>query len=81
MGRFTFSAVNIDKRMSKRVPSSRVLIFPPLWGVSEDDPALFFGRFCDLVNSITEEAWKGPEEGDCDNETLEVTPPLNVAHC
>ncbi|KAM6992416.1 mitogen-activated protein kinase kinase kinase 5 isoform 2-T2 [Tautogolabrus adspersus] len=28
-------------------------------------------RFCDLVNSITEEAWKGPEEGDCDNDTLE----------
>uniref|UniRef100_A0A674PF44 mitogen-activated protein kinase kinase kinase n=1 Tax=Takifugu rubripes TaxID=31033 RepID=A0A674PF44_TAKRU len=28
-------------------------------------------RFCDLVNSITEEAWKGPEEGDCDHETLE----------
>uniref|UniRef100_H3BXD0 mitogen-activated protein kinase kinase kinase n=1 Tax=Tetraodon nigroviridis TaxID=99883 RepID=H3BXD0_TETNG len=28
-------------------------------------------RFCDLVNSITEEAWRGPEEGDCDSETLE----------
>ncbi|XP_053192764.1 mitogen-activated protein kinase kinase kinase 5 isoform X2 [Scomber japonicus] len=28
-------------------------------------------RFCDLVNSITEEAWKGPEEGDCDTEALE----------
>lgn len=39
-----------------------------------NDPAVFFDRFCDLVNSITEEAWKGPEEGDCDNETLEVTP-------
>lgn len=33
---------------------------------------LFFGRFCDLVNSITEETWKGPEEGDCDNDALEV---------
>lgn len=38
-----------------------------------NDPAVFFDRFCDLVNSITEEAWKSPEEGDCDNETLEVT--------
>ncbi|GLD49722.1 mitogen-activated protein kinase kinase kinase 5 [Lates japonicus] len=28
-------------------------------------------RFCDLVNSITEETWKGPEEGDCDNDALE----------
>uniref|UniRef100_A0A3Q3FP45 mitogen-activated protein kinase kinase kinase n=1 Tax=Labrus bergylta TaxID=56723 RepID=A0A3Q3FP45_9LABR len=28
-------------------------------------------RFCDLVNSIAEEAWKGPEEGDCDNDALE----------
>ncbi|CAJ1078370.1 mitogen-activated protein kinase kinase kinase 5 isoform X1 [Xyrichtys novacula] len=28
-------------------------------------------RFCDLVNSITEEAWKGPEEGDCDADALE----------
>ncbi|XP_067428363.1 mitogen-activated protein kinase kinase kinase 5 isoform X1 [Thunnus thynnus] len=28
-------------------------------------------RFCDLVNSITEEAWKGPEEGDCDTDGLE----------
>lgn len=37
-----------------------------------NDPALSFPRFCDLVNSITEEAWRGPEEGDCDNETLEV---------
>lgn len=33
---------------------------------------LFFGRFCDLVNSIAEEAWKGPEEGDCDSDALEV---------
>lgn len=32
----------------------------------------FFGRFCDLVNSIAEEAWKGPEEGDCDSDALEV---------
>uniref|UniRef100_G3NWA9 mitogen-activated protein kinase kinase kinase n=1 Tax=Gasterosteus aculeatus aculeatus TaxID=481459 RepID=G3NWA9_GASAC len=32
---------------------------------------LFFGRFCDLVNSIAEEAWKGPEEGDCDSDALE----------
>lgn len=31
-----------------------------------------FGRFCDLVNSITEEAWKGPEEGECDTDVLEV---------
>lgn len=37
------------------------------------DVAVFSNRFCDLVNSITEEAWKGPEEGDCDSETLEVT--------
>ncbi|XP_030577832.1 mitogen-activated protein kinase kinase kinase 5, partial [Archocentrus centrarchus] len=28
-------------------------------------------RFCDLVNSITEEAWKGPEEGECDTDALE----------
>ncbi|TDH00656.1 hypothetical protein EPR50_G00190510 [Perca flavescens] len=28
-------------------------------------------RFCDLVNSIAEEAWKGPEEGDCDSDALE----------
>ncbi|KAM3602865.1 uncharacterized protein V6R79_012240 [Siganus canaliculatus] len=28
-------------------------------------------RFCDLVNSITEEAWKGPEDGDCDTDALE----------
>ncbi|KAJ0061031.1 hypothetical protein NL108_004745, partial [Boleophthalmus pectinirostris] len=28
-------------------------------------------RFCDLVNSITEEAWRGPEEGDCDGDALE----------
>ncbi|KAF7662618.1 hypothetical protein LDENG_00229040 [Lucifuga dentata] len=28
-------------------------------------------RFCNLVNSITEEAWKGPEEGDCDTDALE----------
>ncbi|KAL0967360.1 hypothetical protein UPYG_G00251250 [Umbra pygmaea] len=28
-------------------------------------------RFCDLVNSIAEETWKGPEEGECDTEALE----------
>ncbi|XP_034017610.1 mitogen-activated protein kinase kinase kinase 5 isoform X2 [Thalassophryne amazonica] len=28
-------------------------------------------RFCDLVNSITQEAWKSPEDGDCDTDTLE----------
>ncbi|XP_031178195.1 mitogen-activated protein kinase kinase kinase 5 isoform X2 [Sander lucioperca] len=28
-------------------------------------------RFCDMVNSIAEEAWKGPEEGDCDSDALE----------
>uniref|UniRef100_I3JDS6 mitogen-activated protein kinase kinase kinase n=1 Tax=Oreochromis niloticus TaxID=8128 RepID=I3JDS6_ORENI len=28
-------------------------------------------RFCDLVNSITEEAWKCQEEGECDTDTLE----------
>ncbi|XP_077408001.1 mitogen-activated protein kinase kinase kinase 5 isoform X1 [Vanacampus margaritifer] len=28
-------------------------------------------RFCDLVNSITEEAWRGPDEGDCDTDALE----------
>uniref|UniRef100_A0A3P8UYL7 mitogen-activated protein kinase kinase kinase n=1 Tax=Cynoglossus semilaevis TaxID=244447 RepID=A0A3P8UYL7_CYNSE len=28
-------------------------------------------RFCDLVNSITEESWKGPEEGECDSDALE----------
>lgn len=38
------------------------------WDIS----GFFSGRFCDLVNSITEEAWKGPEEGDCDTDTLEV---------
>lgn len=43
------------------------------------NPALFFHRFCEMVNSITEEAWKGPEEGDCDNETLEVA--LSVLTC
>ncbi|KAK7906812.1 hypothetical protein WMY93_015424 [Mugilogobius chulae] len=34
-------------------------------------------RFCDLVNSITEEAWKGPEEGDCDGDALEVLSALH----
>lgn len=33
---------------------------------------LVFGRFCDLVSSITEEAFKCPEEGDCDTDALEV---------
>eukprot|EP00063_Salmo_salar_P024925 XP_013999760.1 PREDICTED: mitogen-activated protein kinase kinase kinase 5-like [Salmo salar] len=28
-------------------------------------------RFCDLVNSIAEEAWKAPEEGECDIDALE----------
>lgn len=28
-------------------------------------------RFCDLVNSLTEESWGGPDEGDCDTEALE----------
>ncbi|XP_041952171.1 mitogen-activated protein kinase kinase kinase 5 isoform X1 [Alosa sapidissima] len=28
-------------------------------------------RFCDLVNSLAEEAWRGPDEGDCDAEALE----------
>uniref|UniRef100_A0A4W5MWR4 mitogen-activated protein kinase kinase kinase n=1 Tax=Hucho hucho TaxID=62062 RepID=A0A4W5MWR4_9TELE len=28
-------------------------------------------RFCDLVNSIAEEAWKDPEEGECDIDALE----------
>ncbi|CAL8315075.1 unnamed protein product [Lota lota] len=28
-------------------------------------------RFCDLVNSLAEEAWRGPEEGDCEAEALE----------
>uniref|UniRef100_A0AAY4CTZ0 mitogen-activated protein kinase kinase kinase n=1 Tax=Denticeps clupeoides TaxID=299321 RepID=A0AAY4CTZ0_9TELE len=28
-------------------------------------------RFCNLVNSLTEEAWKNPEEGECDPEALE----------
>lgn len=75
MGRFAFSAVNIDERTSDGAPSFWVLMFRPLWRVREGDAALFCGRFCDLVNSITEEAWKGPEEGDCDSETLEVKPP------
>lgn len=74
MGCFAFSAVNIDRCMSNRARSFWVLLVTRLWRVCEDDPALFCGRFCDLVNSITEEAWKGPEEGDCDHETLEVTP-------
>lgn len=73
-GAFCIFRCNIDRCMSSRALSFWVLIFTRLWRVYEDDPALFFGRFCDLVNSITEEAWKGPEEGDCDNETLEVTP-------
>lgn len=46
-----------------------------------NDPARFFPRFCDLVNSITEEAWKGPEEGDCDNETLEVELNCSLLAC
>lgn len=29
-------------------------------------------RFCELVNSLTEETWKGPDEAECDAETLEV---------
>lgn len=29
-------------------------------------------RFCDLVNSIAEETWKGSEEGECDADALEV---------
>lgn len=28
-------------------------------------------RFCELVNSLTEESWKGPDETECDSETLE----------
>ncbi|CAB1342873.1 unnamed protein product [Coregonus sp. 'balchen'] len=28
-------------------------------------------RFCDLVNSLAEEAWKGPEDGECDTDALE----------
>ncbi|KAJ8008976.1 hypothetical protein DPEC_G00084010 [Dallia pectoralis] len=28
-------------------------------------------RFCDLVNSIAEETWKGPDDGECDSEALE----------
>uniref|UniRef100_A0A8C7H071 mitogen-activated protein kinase kinase kinase n=1 Tax=Oncorhynchus kisutch TaxID=8019 RepID=A0A8C7H071_ONCKI len=28
-------------------------------------------RFCDLVNSIAEETWKGSEEGECDADALE----------
>ncbi|KAJ3606608.1 hypothetical protein NHX12_026129, partial [Muraenolepis orangiensis] len=28
-------------------------------------------KFCDLVNSLTDEAWKGPEEGDCEADALE----------
>ncbi|CAB1340355.1 unnamed protein product, partial [Coregonus sp. 'balchen'] len=28
-------------------------------------------RFCDLVNSIAEETWKGPDEGECDTDALE----------
>lgn len=74
-GVFAFSAVNVEERASGGAPCFWVLVFTPLWRLREGDPALFCGRFCDLVNSITEEAWKGPEEGDCDNETLEVKPP------
>uniref|UniRef100_A0A3Q3XCS9 mitogen-activated protein kinase kinase kinase n=1 Tax=Mola mola TaxID=94237 RepID=A0A3Q3XCS9_MOLML len=28
-------------------------------------------RFCFLVNNLTEESWKGPEEGDCETDALE----------
>lgn len=28
-------------------------------------------RFCDLVNALTEEAWKGSEENECESEALE----------
>uniref|UniRef100_A0A672RLD6 mitogen-activated protein kinase kinase kinase n=1 Tax=Sinocyclocheilus grahami TaxID=75366 RepID=A0A672RLD6_SINGR len=28
-------------------------------------------RFCDLVNTLTEEAWKGSEETECESEALE----------
>ncbi|KAI2652389.1 Mitogen-activated protein kinase kinase kinase 5 [Labeo rohita] len=28
-------------------------------------------RFCDLVNTLTEEAWKGSEEPECESEALE----------
>lgn len=37
-------------------------------------------RFCDLVNSITEEAWRGPDEGDCDTDALEVRYSTLVLH-
>ncbi|XP_061560250.1 mitogen-activated protein kinase kinase kinase 5 isoform X1 [Phycodurus eques] len=33
--------------------------------------AMHCKRFCELVNSITEEAWRGPDEGDCDTDSLE----------
>lgn len=29
-------------------------------------------RFCDLVNALTEEAWKGSEDAECESEALEV---------
>lgn len=41
----------------------------------------FFCRFCDLVNSITEETWKGPEEGECDADALEVRRPVQLRGC
>ncbi|XP_049335377.1 mitogen-activated protein kinase kinase kinase 5 isoform X1 [Astyanax mexicanus] len=28
-------------------------------------------RFCELVNSLTEETWRGPDEAECDSEALE----------
>lgn len=29
-------------------------------------------RFCDLVNTLTEEAWRGSDETECESEALEV---------
>lgn len=33
---------------------------------------MMFCRFCDLVNALTEEAWKGSEDTECESEALEV---------
>lgn len=48
----------------------RSFLFSKMWVYTSPS---FSCRFCDLVNSITEEAWKGPEEGECDADALEVT--------
>lgn len=40
--------------------------------MSDDDVVCVLRRFCDLVNTLTEEAWKGSEDTECESEALEV---------